>query len=83
MPFEQLSATAQVAAHELGVAIPPSCRADGEIEARRLIPAFGEPVRASGDCYLVWSDTQPERPPLEKLINWTCSVVRAAAARRP
>lgn len=70
MLFDQFSTMAQAAAHELGVAILPSYLALSEIERGRLVSALGEPVQASGNYYLVWPDTYPARPPLEKFNSW-------------
>ena len=75
MLFDQFSTMAQAAAHELGVAILPLYLAQGEIEAGRLVPAYGKPVRASGNYYLVWPENPPARPALEKFVEWMRGVV--------
>ena len=75
MLFDQFSTMAQAATHELGVAILPAYLALSEIEAGRLVCAFGEPARASGNYYLVWPETPPARPPLEKFIRWLGDVI--------
>lgn len=74
MIFDQFSTMASAAAHGLGVAILPSYLAQSEIEAGRLVCAFGDPQRASGDYYLVWPDDPQPRPPLEKFIKWLGTV---------
>ena len=75
MLFDQFSTMAQAAAHELGVAILPSYLALSEIERGRLVSAFGEPVQASGNYYLVWPENPPARPALEKFVEWMRGVV--------
>lgn len=75
MLFDQFSTMAQAAAHELGVALLPMYLAQGEIEAGRLVPVYGKPVKASGNYYLVWPENPPARPALEKFIEWVGSVV--------
>ncbi len=75
MLFDQFSTMAQAAIHELGVAILPTYLAQSEIAAGRLVCAFGDPVKASGDYYLVWPDAPPAKPPLEKFVHWISGVI--------
>lgn len=70
MLFDQFSTMAQGAVHGLGVALLPSYLAASEIKAGRLTAAFGSPVRASGNYFLVWPARDKIRAPLEKFVTW-------------
>lgn len=70
MLFDQYATMAQAAIHGMGLALLPTFLIGADLDAGRLVPAFGPPVRATGAYYLVWPDNRPERPPLVSFRRW-------------
>lgn len=77
MLIDQFSTMAQAAVHRLGIAVLPLYLAEREIKEGRLVSAFGDPVRAPGDYYLVWPERKHPKPALEKFIQWVTTSVEA------
>ncbi|QBY00525.1 LysR family transcriptional regulator [Rhodophyticola sp. CCM32] len=70
MLFDQFSTMAQAAVHGMGVALLPEYLAQIEIARGRLVSAFGDPTPTEGQYFLVWPQRDPEKPQVEKFVNW-------------
>ena len=79
MQFDQFATMAQATIHGLGTALLPLFLIEADLAAGRLVPAFGQPLRAIGSYYLVWSDSGPPRAPLTSFRSWIERVCGAGA----
>lgn len=70
MVFDQFATMQQAAIHGLGVALLPRFLIDADLSAGRLVPVWGEPVRAAGSYWLVWPRPAPPNPALEAFRVW-------------
>ncbi|MCB2109409.1 MAG: LysR family transcriptional regulator [Rhodobacteraceae bacterium] len=70
MLFDQFAPMVQAVIHGLGIALLPEFLARPELADRRLVPAFGGPVRGEGSYYLVWPSTGAAFPPLNAFRDW-------------
>jgi DNA-binding transcriptional LysR family regulator len=61
---------AQGAIHGLGAALLPRFLIERELAERRLIPAFGGPVKSLGSYFLVWPKDTARRPALTSFHRW-------------
>lgn len=70
MLFDQFSTMAGAAALGFGAALLPEYLALSEIESGRLMRAYGDPMRTTGEYFLVWPAGQPPRLPLQRFTSW-------------
>jgi DNA-binding transcriptional LysR family regulator len=70
MLFDQFATMAQGAIHGLGAALLPRFLIERELAERRLIPAFGGPVKSLGSYFLVWPKDTARRPALTSFHRW-------------
>ena len=70
MLFDQFATMTQGAIHGLGLALLPLFLIERELAERRLIPAFGQPIRSLGSYFLVWPKTLAPRAPLTSFCAW-------------
>jgi DNA-binding transcriptional LysR family regulator len=77
MVFDQFSTMSQAAIHRLGIALLPTFLAEPEIEAGRLVVAWGAPQRSTGSYWLVWPRNRPARPALASFRDWLAGQVPA------
>lgn len=77
MMFDQFATMQQGAIHGLGVALLPTFLIGDDLEAGRLVPAFGGPVRSAGSYYLVWPKDVPPRPAFAAFRDWIGEQVRS------
>ncbi len=70
MVFDQFSTMSQAAIHGLGIALLPTFLAYPEIEAGRLVVAWGGPQRSTGSYWLVWPSNRAPRPALASFRDW-------------
>ena len=70
MLFDQFATMQQAAVHGLGVALLPTFLIAEDMAAGRLVPAWGDAVRAAGSYWLVWPKGVPLRPALEAFRGW-------------
>lgn len=70
MLFDQFATMQQGAIHGLGIALLPTFLVEGDLQAGRLVPAFGAPVRSAGSYWLVWPKAVPPRPTFAAFRDW-------------
>jgi len=68
--YDQFATITQAALHGLGVALLPEYLATGDLEAGRLVPAWGGPTPSPGSYFLIWPEAKATRPALSKFRNW-------------
>jgi DNA-binding transcriptional LysR family regulator len=80
MVFDQFSTMSQAAIHGLGIALLPTFLAEPEIDAGRLVVAWGGRQRSTGSYWLVWPRNRPPRPALASFRDWLADQVAASAS---
>lgn len=70
MVFDQFATMQQAAIHGLGVALLPRFLLEADLEAGRLVPVWGGPVRAAGSYWLVWPRQAPPNAAFDAFRNW-------------
>lgn len=70
MLFDQFATMQQAAIHGLGAALLPLFLVRPEVEAGRLRPLWGGPIRAGARYSLVWPEAPSPRAPLASFRDW-------------
>ena len=63
------------------LALLPLFLIERELAERRLIPAFGAPIKSLGSYYLVWPKDSTPRPQLGAFRDWIGGQVEQAAGK--